>query len=169
MKETFKDFCPVPEEQQPVNEYEQLRESWLFCWPTLDLVTYGRKLTWVWLWLGVIVAPIAAYSFPLTKKPFLFLVSTIQGTCLLLLLVLLRLYLGWFYIGDRLKSEKISYEESGWYDGQVWQKTPEVLTRDRLILSYQVEPILKRLQQTALFLGSVIGGGGLLWFFLDNI
>ena len=29
-------------------------------------------------------------------------------------------------------------EETGWYDGQVWVKTPELLARDRLLASYRV-------------------------------
>ncbi|MEB3174634.1 MAG: CGLD27 family protein, partial [Cyanobacteriota bacterium] len=38
--------------------------------------------------------------------------------------------------------------ESGWYDGQTWPKPPEVLVRDRLIVQYQVSPILRRLGVT---------------------
>lgn len=33
---------------------------------------------------------------------------------------------GWSYVGDRLLSAVIPYEESGWYDGQMWVKPPEV-------------------------------------------
>ncbi|WP_013320220.1 CGLD27 family protein [Gloeothece verrucosa] len=169
MKGSYREICPVPSEQQPVNEYEQLKESWFFCWATLEPVPYWRKLGWVWLWSWILVGPIAATSFPLQKKPLLFVLSAIVGTCLIVGLVLLRLYLGWFYISDRLNAEQVFYEESGWYDGQIWQKTPEVLIRDRLILSYQVEPILKRIKKTALVLASLIGSSSLLWFCLENI
>jgi hypothetical protein len=159
------DFCPVPEEQQPVNEYEQLKESWFFRWATLDRLAYGKKLAWLWLWSWVIVGPIAAASFPLKKAFFPFLFSGTFGVTLAVGLVLLRLYLGWIYVHDRLRSEKIFYEESGWYDGQIWTKTPAVLTRDRLIVSYQIEPILNRLQKTALVLGSLLASSGTLWLF----
>ncbi|MGB1417699.1 MAG: CGLD27 family protein, partial [Synechococcus sp.] len=40
------------------------------------------------------------------------------------------------------------YEESGWYDGQVWIKPPEVLLQDRLIGTYEIYPGLLRLQMT---------------------
>ena len=33
---------------------------------------------------------------------------------------------GWSYVGDRLLSAVIPYEETGWYDGQMWVKPPEV-------------------------------------------
>ena len=67
--------------------------------------------------------------------------------------MLLRLYLGWFYIFNRLVTENVVYEESGWYDGQTWRKPTEVLDRDRLIATYQVNPVLKRLQKTLINLG----------------
>jgi len=113
------DFCPVPEEQQPVNEYEQLKESWFFRWATLDVASYTKKIVWLWLWTWLIVGPIAAASFPLKKAPFLFFCAGIFGSTILVGLVLLRLYLGWIYVYDRLQSEKVFYEESGWYDGQI--------------------------------------------------
>jgi len=42
----------------------------------------------------------------------------------------------------------VNYEESGWYDGQTWIKTNEILIQDRLIGSYEVLPILHRLRLT---------------------
>ena len=58
----------------------------------------------------------------------------------------LRLYLAWLYIYDRLMNASVTYEESGWYDGQTWIKTNEVLIQDRLIGVYEVLPILEKLQ-----------------------
>jgi hypothetical protein len=40
----------------------------------------------------------------------------------------------------------ITYEESGWYDGQTWVKTNVVLQQDRLVGTYEVLPILNRLR-----------------------
>lgn len=33
---------------------------------------------------------------------------------------------GWSYVGDRLLSAVVPYEETGWYDGQLYVKPPEV-------------------------------------------
>ena len=44
----------------------------------------------------------------------------------------------------------VPYEESGWYDGQVWIKPPEILLQDRLIGTYEIYPGLIRLQITLL-------------------
>ena len=45
----------------------------------------------------------------------------------------------------------VPYEESGWYDGQVWIKPPEILLQDRLIGTYEIYPGLKRLEKTFAF------------------
>jgi hypothetical protein len=169
MKDPRLKFCPVPQEQQPVNEYEQLKRSWLFSWATLQEGKYWQKLSGLWLSIWIVTGPVAAASFLPQKHPLLFILSAIMGTTFLLSLILLRLYLGWYYIGDRLNSQQIAYEESGWYDGQVWQKTPAEITRDRLLFSYQVKPILKRLEKTAILSASLIGGSGLIWFLLEAI
>lgn len=42
------------------------------------------------------------------------------------------------------------------YDGQVFVKPPKVLTRDRLLSSYQVKPVLAKLRQTLLGAGVVL-------------
>lgn len=143
-------FCPVPDEQQPLNEYSQLKESWFFSWGSIEMLAYVRKIAWIWLWATVIVTPIAWASFPLDRYPTKLVLSASLGGMFLLSLVLVRLYLGWRYIRDRLQTEKLTYEESGWYDGQIWQKPEAVLQRDRLIVTYQIAPILERIQQTGL-------------------
>ncbi|MCL6436854.1 MAG: CGLD27 family protein [Leptolyngbyaceae cyanobacterium HOT.MB2.61] len=158
--------CPVPPEQMPLNEYRELNESWFFRWATLDLFPYLRKLGWVWLWSWAIAGPVAAASFPLTKDPLHFLLMGAGGASLFLSLVLLRLYLGWAYISSRLSDATVFYEESGWYDGQTWSKPLEVLTQDRLVVTYQVQPLLKRLKKTLAILALILLSGGLVWVWL---
>ena len=63
---------------------------------------------------------------------------------------ILRLYLAWKYIYDRLMNATVSYEESGWYDGQTWVKTNEVLIQDRLVGTYEVLPVMDRLRTVIL-------------------
>ncbi|MEC4891991.1 MAG: CGLD27 family protein [Oscillatoria sp. PMC 1051.18] len=163
MKQSFVSVCPVPSEQQPLNEYEQLKDSWFYSWAKLDLLAYWRKLAWVWLWGWIVAGPIAAASFTPEKDPLKFALCGAAGAGALVTLIVLRLYLGWRYIRDRLHTETVFYEESGWYDGQSWQKPTEVLERDRLIVSYQVQPVLLRLEQTFAIFTLLIVSGSLLW------
>jgi hypothetical protein len=163
MRELPASLCPVPREQQPVNEYEQLKESWLFSWATLDWSHYGRKLAWLAFWIGLLVCPIAAASFPPRQFPLGFALASSMGTMTIVALLVMRLLLGWYYIRDRLQSENIVYEESGWYDGQIWHKPAEILTRDRLIVTYQIDPLLQRLRRTFYGLGVGMILGCILW------
>jgi hypothetical protein len=164
--ESFVEFCPVPTEQQPIYEYEQLKESGFFAWATLPRSQYLQKIAWLCFWAWLLVSPFAWASFPGKKAlPQVFLAGNLAVEVILALL-LLRLYLGWVYIGDRLKSAKVFYEESGWYDGQTWTKTPEILQRDQLIVTYQINPILARLKQSFLVLALVFLATTLLWFLL---
>ncbi|XP_039031777.1 uncharacterized protein LOC120166612 [Hibiscus syriacus] len=45
-------------------------------------------------------------------------------------------------------------EETGWYDGQIWVKTAEVLARDRLLGSFTVKPVLIKLKYTLVTLAA---------------
>ncbi len=157
-------FCPVPKEQQPINEYQELQNSWFFGWAKLEPVKYITKLIWVGIWSSIVTAPLAAASFPIAKYPFQFGITTFAGSSIFVALAAIRLYLGWIYIKNRLYNEAIFYEESGWYDGQTWQKTPEILTRDRLLVSFEIQPILKRIQLTFATLVGTLILGTLLWW-----
>jgi hypothetical protein len=156
----------VPQEQQPLNEYQELKESWFFRWAILDLPDYIRKLGWCWFWSWAISGPVAAASFAPTKHPLQFFLVSAAGAGLFLCLALVRLYLGWTYIHSRLSNATVFYEESGWYDGQVWHKPLEVHMRDRLVSTYQVQPILKRLQKTFAILALFLLLGSLTWTIL---
>jgi hypothetical protein len=159
-------LSPVPPEQQPANEYQELKDSWLFRWVTLERPEYLAKLAWVWLWSWPISGPVAAASFPPEKYPVQFLLGGAAGASLILTIVLLRLYLGWNYVRSRLASSTVFYEESGWYDGQTWPKTPEEIAKDRLIVHYQVQPLLQRLRKTFAYFILLILLGRIIWFCL---
>lgn len=162
-------FCPVPSEQQPVNEYQELAESWFFRWVTLSKWQFTLKLTRVWVLSLLISAPISAASFSPQEATLLFLLSSGLGASLFVTFALIRLYLGWSYIGDRLKKTKIVYEETSWYDGQIWEKPLEFYRRDQLIFQYQVQPTLIRLRKSFILLLTLISSSLLilLWLIIN--
>jgi Conserved in the green lineage and diatoms 27 len=161
-------ICPVPPEQQPINEFQELRESWFFRWVTLDLHSYLKPILILWLLSWLLVGPVVSISFPFAKYPARFLLSGAAGSSILPILALLRLWLGWNYVRDRLLKPEIFYEESGWYDGQTWKKPEEVLNRDRLIVVYQIQPLLKRLQRTFGVMTLLLFAGSLAWNFIGE-
>ena len=78
------------------------------------------------------------------------------------LLLLVRQWLGWTYVMKRLLAECVDYEESGWYDGQTWEKPLSWRTRDLLVARHEVRPILSRLGRAmAMAAGLMLGGASL--------
>nr|YP_010925801.1 hypothetical protein RMC01_pgp124 [Neoporphyra seriata]WKD84033.1 hypothetical protein [Neoporphyra seriata] len=157
--------CPVPKEQQPVNEYISLKNSWFFCWPTLSSQSYNRKITVTLLFNSLLVSPILFSIFPITKLPVKFFFSEFITSSLMTGFILIRLYLGWSYVVKRLMSASVFYEESGWYDGQIWVKPSEILLKDRFIGLYEVFPLLNKIKNTLSFLSLIISALLLLFFY----
>lgn len=72
------------------------------------------------------------------------------GTLGLVLVLLIRLYSGWGYVGARLQSKVIEYEESGWYDGNMEMKTEAELKRDQFLYKSDVQPAAERVKMLTL-------------------
>ncbi|MEE3717714.1 CGLD27 family protein [Tumidithrix elongata RA019] len=144
--------CPIPEDQQPLNEYIALKESFFYRWATLELWAYLRIILCIWLSFWLVTAPVAAVSFPPARHLWQFLCLGSAGSTVGLCLPLLLLFSGWVHVKNRLQSQKIFYEETGWYDGQQWEKPEPELLKDRLLVTYEVQPVLNKIQKTILIL-----------------
>ncbi len=142
--------CPVPKEQQPLNEYIELKEAFFYRWAKLARSHYLRVLALMWLGFVVLFSPVAMSIEPPSRHLWQFIcVASIGGAVGLILPVLLLLS-GWSHVKQRLDSPKIFYEESGWYDGQTWEKPEADLAKDRLLVAYEIKPVMMRLQKTLL-------------------
>ncbi|XP_061340906.1 protein CONSERVED IN THE GREEN LINEAGE AND DIATOMS 27, chloroplastic isoform X2 [Gastrolobium bilobum] len=160
----------VPFEQRPVNEYSSLKNGILYSWGELGPESLFLRLGGLWLVAFIVLGvPIAAASFNPSREPLRFILAAGTGTLFIVSLIVLRIYLGWSYVGDRLLSAVIPYEESGWYDGQMWVKPPEILARDRLLGSYKVKPVVKLLKQTLVGTGALLVTGVMLFIFATPV
>lgn len=139
--------CPVPEDQQPLEEYRQLLRSWFFVWPSESASRLLSSLLISWLLVLPVCLLVASGSLPLRHDPLRLVAAAAAAALLLPLLLLLRQWLGWSYVQRRLVSERVEYEESGWYDGQVWEKPLSWRQQDLLVARHQVMPVLQRLQR----------------------
>ena len=138
--------CPVPREQQPTNEFIELSKSTIFSWPK------KRKsliLVLIKFWLGAFVLFLIISSGSIYFQTFIlkYILLSFFSSLSVPLLISVRLYLGWNHVFKRLTSEKVEYEESGWYDGQVWIKPLVLKEKESLIASIEVKPILENLIQ----------------------
>ena len=150
-----KSKCPVPKEQQPTNEFLELSNSKIFA---LAKTTKKFSIILISIWLVsfliflVISSGSSYFNIYLLKYIFL----SFFGSLSIPLLITVRLILGWSHIYKRLTSEIIEYEESGWYDGQIWTKPIELKEKESLIASIEVKPILKNLTQVTSIIISLI-------------
>ncbi|KAK3259758.1 hypothetical protein CYMTET_31258 [Cymbomonas tetramitiformis] len=158
----FDEEFAVPKDQRPVNELNSLRESPMYGWGMLDLSGYGVRVGALWTAMLFIGGPIADVSYPLSRMPLECILAASCGSFFIVALASLRIFLGWSYVSDRLLSAVVEYEETGWYDGQLWVKSPEVLARDRMLGSYQVKPVLDRMKTTLLASGAALLASSLL-------
>ncbi|KAK9843138.1 hypothetical protein WJX74_007611 [Apatococcus lobatus] len=155
-KDPLAELCPVPSEQQPVKELQALQDVFAFNWATLPLPQFLTRLGMVWGgFFATMGLPVSAVTFNPQDQPIEFFASAGLGSLCVVTVVVLRLYLGWSHVGNRLLSATCEYEESGWYDGQIWVKPPQYLARDRLLGTYTVRPALARLRTTLLGLAGM--------------
>ena len=139
-------ICPVPSNQRPLNEFNSIRNSWIISWPFLKRSIFYRKLVLSWFLITPISFTISYGSDYLKNNIFDLTFVSFTASLLVPILLLIRQWLSWVYIYNRLNSETIEYEESGWYDGQIWEKPIEWRSKDLLIAQHQVKPILNHLE-----------------------
>ena len=158
--------CPVPKEQQPTNEFIELSTSKIFSWPKTkkSLISVLIKF---WLGTFIIFLVISSGSIYFKTSIFKYTLLSFFGSLSIPLLVSIRLYLGWNHVFKRLTSEIVEYEESGWYDGQVWTKPLVLKEKESLIASIEVKPILKNIIQIFSVI-SVLALSGILIFQYNN-
>ena len=158
--------CPVPLEQQPTNEFIELSKSIIFSWPKTKKSLIIVLLRF-WVATFILFLVISSGSIYFKTNILKYILLSFFSSLSIPLLISLRLYLGWNHVFKRLNSEKVEYEESGWYDGQVWIKPLFLKERESLIASNEVKPILKNLIQTFSII-SVLALSGILFFQYSN-
>ena len=158
--------CPVPRDQQPTNEFIELSKSKIFSWPKTKK---SLILILIKFWVGAFALFLIISSGSVYFKTSLlkYVLLSFFSSLSIPLLISIRLYLGWNHIFKRLTSEKVEYEESGWYDGKVWEKPLVLKEKESLIASIEVKPILKNLIQI-LSIISVLALSGILIFQYNN-
>ena len=139
-------ICPVPLKQRPLNEFNSIRNSWIISWPLLEKSIFYRKLLHSWIFITPITFIISYGSNYLKNNIFDLTLISLTASLVFPILLLSRQWLSWIYIYKRLNSENIEYEESGWYDGQVWEKPIDWRAKELLIAQHQVKPVLSHLR-----------------------
>uniref|UniRef100_A0A7S2NRE5 DUF1230-domain-containing protein n=1 Tax=Leptocylindrus danicus TaxID=163516 RepID=A0A7S2NRE5_9STRA len=149
----------IPEDQRPATEYFNMRQQPLFNWASEETGTNGLiarlGLTYVALF-ALVCYPIAGATFILPDYEIQKLTAANVGDLAFLLVLLVRLYSGWGYIGARLQSKVVEFEETGWYDGDFEYKTKEETARDLFLYRSEVQPVEQRIKLVTLVTGALL-------------
>nr|UNJ16337.1 hypothetical protein [Boldiaceae sp.] len=142
----FNNTCPVPMDQQPSEEYKNLLNCFFFGLLGLQYRDFLLTLLKIWLICLSIFLPIVFSNFSFLKNALFFVSFSFLLPDFFIILILLNSYLSCSYVVQRLLNSVILYEESGWYDGQIWVKTPEMLIQNRLVAFNQAIPLLHKIK-----------------------
>tara|TARA_B100000214_G_scaffold336670_1_gene280736 strand:+ start:80 stop:592 length:513 start_codon:yes stop_codon:yes gene_type:complete len=140
--------CPVPSDQIPIKEYEKLSQSFFFRWPIVSEKYFYKNLFICWIILLPFITIIFSGSDILILNPFKLILVSLTWSLIIPIFLVARHLLSWNYIYKRLRSENIEYEESGWYDGQIWEKSIEMRQKDLLTAQHELKPIITLIQKT---------------------
>eukprot|EP00804_Cyclotella_cryptica_P000139 CCRYP_019700-RA/>CCRYP_019700-RA protein AED:0.45 eAED:0.45 QI:0/-1/0/1/-1/1/1/0/290 len=148
----------VPIDQRPSNEYLNLIRQPTFGWASQENGDIGLTLR-----LGIVYAAFfVGVCYPISGATWVDEGYTVQkitasnvGAMSVMFLLTLRLYSGWGYIGSRLKSKVIEFEETGWYDGDVQEKSESEKARDLFLYRSNVQPVEGRLKKFSLLVGGL--------------
>ena len=154
--------CPVPKEQQPTNEFIELSSSKIFSWPK-SKKSFSIILIKTWVITFILFLIISSGSVYFKTSIFKYAILSLFSSLSIPFLISIRLFIGWDHVFKRLISEKVEYEESGWYDGKTWIKPLNIKERESLIASKEVKPILNNLIQISSII-LVIALSGILLF-----
>ncbi|KAL7529343.1 hypothetical protein ACHAXR_002912 [Thalassiosira sp. AJA248-18] len=146
----------VPVEQRPSNEYLNLVQQPTFGWASQESGDVGLVIRLAVIYFGLfflVCYPISGATY--VEEGFLLqkLTSSNVGAVSVIFVLVLRLYSGWGYIGSRLQSKVIEYEESGWYDGEFEEKSDAEKARDLFLYRSNVKPVEERLKKFSLIVG----------------
>ena len=141
-------LCPVPENQKPINEYIDLKENFFLNWTTFDDKNYVINFFSVYLfWFFLIFLLTIDLNLKELFSNFFWsfgISLTLQN------IMMFFFFLRWKEMKKRFNQARLFYEESSWFDGQIWEKPFFLIKNDQLIATQKIQPILKRLQKTLL-------------------
>lgn len=101
--------CPVPIDQQPINEYQSLSNSFPFSWASGDTLEYFSRVFVTGASFSLFVGlPVAWFgSVGAESEPWKRVLCAVSSGLFIATLAVVRMYLGWAYVGNRLLSATV--------------------------------------------------------------
>lgn len=141
-------LCPIPDEQKPINQYIGLKENLITNWTTLSTQKYQKKILFFYIIFFTIISIFQLYSLKGMNYLFDWILYNLSITTIFILFLFLINLSRWLQIKSQFQKARFFYEETSWYDGQIWEKPFLLIKNDKLISTQKISPIIKRIQKT---------------------
>jgi hypothetical protein len=147
-------FCPVPENQKPMNEFLSFQENFLNKWIRGSKQKYKKNLLNLYI-LDFFLNLFLFFPFQNFKGynsilPFFFLINFY--TLIIFFFLFFIFFVRWILLENRFKNARLFYEEGSWYDSQIWEKPFFLIKNDRLLTTQKIQPILQKISKSTIFL-----------------
>jgi len=158
---------------QPANEWQNLKETFLFDWPLQGMPQFAQKVGACFLFWFLFSLPIASETWSADTEVAPRILASVLGGAVPTCLILLRLFFGVKMVADRLDQDAVYFESDerrpttavdlqrlGYRNqGATWIKPEEIAARDKLIKQFEVAPVLDRIQKgTAVLIAVIVLG-----------
>jgi hypothetical protein len=124
-------FCPIPEDQKPMNEYLMIKDNTITKWIIQKSYTKNIFILFVFLFF--------------LSRDFFF-------TSFLFCFFLFFFFFQYIALQTRFTQSRLVYEEGSWYDGAIWEKPFLILKNDKLVVTQKIDKYLFFLSNTLLIL-----------------
>ncbi len=100
----------VPTDMQPANEWQTLKETFLFDWPLLETPQFALKVASCFGFWFLFSLPIASETWSADSELAPRILAAVLGGAIPSLLILLRLFFGVKMVSDRLGQDAVYFE-----------------------------------------------------------
>ena len=137
-------LCPIPEDQKPINQYINLKESNVTRLINLSQKNFLKNIWLLFLSIFFFISLIRFDEFYLTNSKFLLCLTNMEISLLFLFLIYFSIYFRWTDLGTKFNKSSLFYEEASWYDGQIWNKPLSIIKNDKLLKLREINPLINK-------------------------
>ena len=124
-------FCPLPDNQKPINEYVEMKGN-----------IFNKILEEKTEKYFFILSIFFTWNFFSANIFEWFIKTSLLNSIFIGIYLTLNLF-RWKNLNKRFQSSKLFYEESSWFDGQIWEKPFFIIKNDKLICTQKIKPIIQ--------------------------
>lgn len=143
-------LCSIPEDQKPIHEYIETKENAFF--NSFNFFFLKNDKTLFALFNCFIFFYVLFKNLNTFEQVTIFFTSTILWIGSICLLFVLFINFRYFDIIQRFQISRLFYEESSWFDGQIWEKPFFLIKNDKLISLSKLNPLLKKSFRISFFM-----------------